>query len=184
MSYGCGGTERPPLHPDAPCLFLVHETCPHLHPHLKRRRAVEVNVWIWAPLWKAGSVTSAGGGGEDKRTKYPSPCPAPFPSLVLGRCSSPGAPPHSSRPASGPPRCAASALPSTALALCPSPFPFPSPTGNADLCPRRGTSFAGAWSWTGQLVAQTVGGGATGSGRLAGKIPLKYTKHNTHTSTT
>lgn len=132
-----------------------------------------MTAWIWAPLWKVGSVTSAG-GGEDGRTKSLSLCPGPFLSLVPGRRSSPCGPPRSSRPVSGPPRCAASAPLSTALSLCSSLSP--SPPGNAGLYPHPGTSSEGVWSWTGWSVEQTAGGEATGSRRLAGKSPL-YASH-------
>lgn len=130
---------------------------------------MEATAWVWAPLWKAGSVTSAagggdGGGGEDGRTKYLFPCPGPFLSPVPGRRSLPCAPPHSSRPVSDLPRCEASAPLSTALS--------PSLHGNAAPYPHPGTSSVGVWSWTGRLGEQMEGGEATGSGRLAGKSPL------------
>lgn len=128
-------------------------------------------VWIWNPLLKVGSVTSAG-GAEDGRTKCLSLCLGPFLSLVPGRRSSPCGPPHSSRLASGRPRYAASAPLLTALSLCPSLCPSLSPHGMAGLYPRPGTSSVGVWSWTGRSEEQMAGGEATGSRRLAGKSPL------------
>lgn len=163
---------RHPLHLGPFCLFQVHETLLRLR--LKRRRAVEVSVWIGPPRLRAGSVTS---DGEKGRTKHPSPCPALFLFLVLARCSSPCGPPHSSHPASGPPRCVASAPLWIALSLCPSPAP--SPHGNAGLYLHHGTPFAEAWNWTALLVLLKGGGGEAGSGRVVGKIPLQCTKHNT-----
>lgn len=137
---------------------------------------MEATVWIWNLLLKVGSVTSAG-GAEDGRTRCLCLCLGPFLSLVPGRCSSPCGPPHPSRPASGRPRCAASAPLSTAPSLCPSLSP--SPHGMAGLYPRPWRSSVGVWSWTGRLEEQRVGGEATGSRKLAGKSPLKETKHKT-----
>lgn len=130
---------------------------------------MEATAWIWAALWRAGSVTSAR-GGEDGRTNYLclALCPGPFLSLVPGRRSSPCGPPRSSRPVSGPPRCAASVPLSTAPSLSPSP----SLPGKAGPYPRPVTSSEGVWSWTGRSAEQMEGGEATGSRRLAGKSPL------------
>lgn len=131
---------------------------------------MEGTAWIWAPMWKAGSVTYA---GEDGRTNHlcPCPCPGPFLSLAPALCP-PCGHPRSSRPASDPPRCAVAAPLWTALAPCPSP----SPRDKTCPCPRPGTSSEGAWSWTGRSGEQMEDGEATGSGRTAGNIPL-YESH-------
>lgn len=131
-----------------------------------------MTAWIWAPLWKAGSVTFA---GVDGRTNHLCLflCPGPFPSLVPVPCP-PCGPPHLSRPVSGPPRSAAAApllnAPSPSLCLYPSlpdkTFPSPLP----------GMSSVGVWSWTGYWRQQTGGGEVTASGRMAGNIPL-YENH-------
>lgn len=124
-----------------------------------------MTAWIWAAPWKAASEASAR-GGEDGRANCLclSPCPGPFLSLVPFHCSSPCGPPRSSRPASGPPRCVASAPLSTALS--------PSPPGKGGPYPHPGTSSGGAWSWTAWSEQQLEGVEANGSKRLAGKSPL------------
>lgn len=114
-------------------------------------------------------MTSAG-WSEDGRANCLCLSPRPGLSLVPGRRSLLCGPPRSSRPASGPPHCVASAPLSNALSPCPSLFP--SPLGKAGLYPRPGTSSEGVWSWTGQSEEQMEGGEATGSGRLAGKSSL------------
>lgn len=133
-----------------------------------------MTAWIWAPLWKAGSVTFA---GVDGRTNHL--ClflrPGPFPSLVPVPCL-PCGPPHLSRPVSSPPRSAAAAP----LLNVPAPFPclYPSLPDKTFPSPLPGMSSVGVWSWTGYWRQQTGGGEVTASGRMAGNIPLE-TQHNT-----
>lgn len=122
---------------------------------------------MWAQLRRAESLISA---GRDENGKTSHLClslrPDPFLSLVPGLHSSLCGPPHSSRPASGPPHCAAAAPLSTAHA----------PHGKTGPYPHPGMTSAGVWSWTRQLEEPTEGGEATGSRRLAGKNPLKTQK--------
>lgn len=125
-------------------------------------------VWICAPLWKAGSVTSA---GEDGRTNHLCLClcPGPFLSLVPDLWPAYG-PRRPSRPASNPRRCADAAPLSNALS--PRPCLSPAPLDKTCPSPRPWTSSEGAWSWTGRSGKPMEDGESTGSRRMAGNIPL------------